>query len=462
MTLNLNHFDTRTGEWILIPNPDKRTRQDQPNIILKEKLPNTLLEAFLKKNFPAQDYSNAFSIGHIDEASKPSELYSNHHPNGDVLLLSNGKRLLYGPQEIKEQLIKKLNHDPMHNGAYGSLFTGECKNNYQGQVTFLVVDDSNGENGGYIDDKQAWKLVGDCHGKINPILSQELSNTTNEVIQFRLGNLDDGLYGKGTLAPKELRAYFKDKEVGKQVGFIIPTSSFKGAGKGTVKPGLYTKEVWLGEKEKAQKGEIALSQLLASYPNALKDFLPQLKDHLNDWQEIRQDPRLLAQHYCNQYEKREQKKDKKWKPPTPEKAVTRYLNYQKKAVQTTTDSAQIEEDSANEEFLYLALKADPNHYRLLESKKFSQSLQELVRKNYLDSAIGKMFKFDRAMIIPSKNLKTGEICVPWMKEVEKVLNFRSPFLNHNGLIYSTNKYVEDMYEPNGNNLQGVIIVNDED
>ncbi|EHJ09330.1 hypothetical protein CWATWH0003_B238 [Crocosphaera watsonii WH 0003] len=66
------------------------------------------------------------------------------------------------------------------------------------------------------------------------------------------------------------------------------------------------------------------------------------------------------------------------------------------------------------------------------------------------------------MIIPSKDLKTGEICVPWMKEGEQVLNFRSPFLNHNGMIHSTNKYVEDMYAPSGKELQGVIIVNDED
>ena len=114
------------------------------------------------------------------------------------------------------------------------------------------------------------------------------------------------------------------------MAFIIPTSSFKGAGKGTVEPGLYTKEVWLGEKEKAKKGEIALSQLLPSYPNALKDFIPRLEEHLDKLNSIIQDPRLLAQHYCTQYERREQKKDKNWQPPTPTEAVERYRNYQQK------------------------------------------------------------------------------------------------------------------------------------
>ena len=116
-----------------------------------------MLEAFLHNEFLNQDYSDALSIGKVDEASQHNDLLPTNHPNGDVLLLSNGKRLLYGPAEIKEQLINKLNPDTMHNGAYGSLFTGECKNNYQGEVTFLVVDDGNGDNGGYIDDEQAWK-----------------------------------------------------------------------------------------------------------------------------------------------------------------------------------------------------------------------------------------------------------------------------------------------------------------
>ncbi|MGK7957798.1 MAG: hypothetical protein AB4063_21485, partial [Crocosphaera sp.] len=462
MTLTLKHFDTRTGEWITIPNLNQQNSQDNANIILDEKLENTLLEAFLKKEFPDKDYSESFSIGHLDEASTPDDLYWGHHPNNDVLLLSNGKRLLYGPPEIKEQLINKLNPDTMHNGAYGSLFTGECKNSYQGEVTFLVVDDGNGENGGYIDDEQAWKLVGDCHGKINPSFSEELSNTTDEVIQFRLGNLDDSLYGKGTLAPKNFSDTFKDKEVGKQVAFIIPTSSFKGAGKGTVKPGLYTKQVWLGEKEKAKRGEISLSQLVASYPNALRDFIPKLKEHLDNLKETIEDPRSLAETYCEQYEKREKTKNKKWEPPTPNEAVERYRNYQQQSVNNNKENDNIEEDSGYEEFLYLALKADPYHHRLLSSRKFTQSLQDFVRKNYLEAAIGKMHKFDRAMIIPSKDLKTGEICVPWMEEGEQVLNFRSPFLNHNGMVNSTNKHVEDMYAPGGQELEDVIIVNDED
>lgn len=66
------------------------------------------------------------------------------------------------------------------------------------------------------------------------------------------------------------------------------------------------------------------------------------------------------------------------------------------------------------------------------------------------------------MIIPSKELKNGEICVPWLDEQEKVLNFRSPFLNSNGLCVSNNKYVEDRLGPDGKDLKGIIVVSDED
>ncbi|QLE53151.1 hypothetical protein FD724_34975 (plasmid) [Nostoc sp. C057] len=59
-------------------------------------------------------------------------------------------------------------------------------------------------------------------------------------------------------------------------------------------------------------------------------------------------------------------------------------------------------------------------------------------------------------------LKNGEICAPWLEQGEKVLNFRSPFLNSNGLCVSTNKHIKDRVAPDGEPLEGIIVVNDED
>lgn len=113
--------------------------------------------------------------------------------------------------------------------------------------------------------------------------------------------------------------------------------------------------------------------------------------------------------------------------------------------------------------MYKLLKADlQGHCQLLETEKVKQELSRFVQSQWRDIAIGRTLTFDRAMIIPSKELKNGEIYVPWMNEGEKVLNFRSPFLNSNGLCVSTNKYVNDCAGPDGKDLKGIIIVNDED
>ena len=308
MPLTLKHFDTRNGQWL--------PSSHDGDVALQETLHNTLLEAFVKHQFPETDYRDRFSIGHIDEVSTAEDLRLNH-PEGDVLLLTSGSRLVYGPLEIREQLVNQLNPDKMHNGAYGSLLIADCNHSLQQKVTYLVIDDSNGENGGYLDKEQAWRLVGDCHGKIAPEFSQQLSGSQQHIIQFRLGDLDQGFYAKGTFAPKDLTPYFKDKDIGKQIAFVVPTSSFKGAGKDTVKPGLYQQSIWLGEKAQSQRGDISLSQLLPSYPEALRDFLPELKQHLNELSQLSQNPRQLAAHYCQTYEKRKQSIDPNWQAPTP-------------------------------------------------------------------------------------------------------------------------------------------------
>ena len=460
MGLTLQHFDTRNGQWITYPNPDGQKQQKTPHLILQETLENTLLEAFIQREFPHTDYSQRLSIGHIDESSTPADLEAKNHPNGDVLLLSSGSRLLYGPREIRVQLIDKLNPDRMHNGAYGSILMGECAHRFQGKISYLVIDDSNGENGGYLDNHQAWRLVGDCHGKISPIFSQQLAGTQQHILQFRLGDLEQGLYAKGTLAPKEIAPYFQDRAIGQQVAFVIATSSFKGAGKGSVSPGLYEQIIWLGEKARSQRGEIALSQLLPSYPEALRDFLPPLKEQLLALSQRCQQPRQLAEYYCQVYEARRQRTDPDWQAPSPAETVSRYRDYLRQAAGEELTNAS--ESPKSEEFLYLALKADPQHQRLLATQKISQALTDFIRRDYLEAAVGKRFKFDRGMIIPSKDLKTGEICVPWLEEGEPVLEFRAPFLNHNATRYSINKQVEDRLAPNGEVLKGAICVNDED
>jgi hypothetical protein len=475
MTLEFKHFNTRLNQWIHTDNNTKN-----PHSILTEKLDNTLLESY----FPNQE----FSFGHIDEHSTPSDL--KNHPEGHTLLLSSKTRLLYGPPECLE-VVEKLCPDRKDRGAYGSIFLGSCKNTFNEQLNILIVDDATGENGGLLNNKDAWKFVGDCYGQISTELYDKLTNREEQqdksyrVIQQRFGwKESDGedtkyRFGKGTLRPFKLdEIRYADPSNKPKIDLIIPISSFKGTDKDNpdgptkpqIKPGLYQQTIWLAEKSQSQRGQTAISQLLPSFPQSIKDFAEELENQAQKLASIQDDPRKVALSYCEKYEKRkeldEQKKyDTEQGVPTQKiseiPAETSVTNFQ---VDEDLNTDDLNEDSQKDDLLmYKIIKADLlGHHQLLETEKVKQELSRFVQSEWRDIALGKTLTFDRGMIIPSKELKNGEICVPWMDEREKILNFRSPFLNSNGLCVSTNKHIEDRLGPDGQNLKGIIVVNDED
>ncbi|RCJ30480.1 hypothetical protein A6769_33395 [Nostoc punctiforme NIES-2108] len=476
MTLEFKHFDTRLNQWIY---PD--TNNKNPESILAEKLDNTLLESY----FPERK----FSFGHIDEYSKSEDL--KNHPDGHVLLLSSKTRLLYGPPECLE-VIEKLCPDRKDRGAYGSIFLGSCRDAISEKLNILVVDDSSdakGKNGGILENEVAWKLVGDCYGQISTEIydkltkREEQSDKSYRVIQHRFGWKEgDGedteyRFGKGTLRPYDLKEIkYANPNNTPKIDLIIPISSFKGTdkdkpggpSKAQIEPGLYQQTIWLGEKAQSQRGKTAISQLLASFPQGIKDFAEELEVQAQKLAEAQDDPRIVAQLYCENYEKRKEFSEEQKKSLEQEIIESVKADTLGKQVENNSDedlelNDESDESQKDDMFMYKLIKADLlGHQQLLETEKVKQELSRFVQGQWRDIAVGKTLTFDRGMIIPSKELKNGEICVTWMDENEKVLNFRSPFLNSNGLCVSNNKYVEDRLAPDGEPLQGIIIVNDED
>ncbi|MBG1269762.1 hypothetical protein [Nostoc sp. WHI] len=472
MTLELKHFDPRLNQWIYID--DNKTNSQS---ILTEKLSNTLLEFY----FP----DKKFSFGHSDEYSTDEDL--KNHPDGQILLLSSKTRLLYGEKECLET-IQKICPDSKDRGAYGSIFLGACKNAIHEKLNILVVDDSTdnrGENGGILSNDLAYKLVGDCYGQISTQLYDKLTlresqvDKSYRVIQHRFGWVD-GVgedttkyrFGKGTLRPYRLdRIKYADPNNKPKIEIILPVSSFKGTDKDRpkgstkpqIKPGLYQQNIWLAEKGQSQQGQMSISQLLASFPQGMKDFAEELEVQAQRLASIQNDPRIVAAYYCERYEKRKESLSQN-------KLKIGEVNNQEadvKNLRTNDDldaDQELDDESTKDDlFMYQLIKTDLlGHQQLLETEKVKQELSRFVQSEWRDIAIGKTLTFDRAMIIPSKELKNGEICVPWLKLGEKVLNFRSPFLNSNGLCVSTNKHVEDRVAPDGKSLQGIIVVNDED
>ncbi|MHC5862215.1 hypothetical protein [Nostoc sp.] len=471
MTLEFKHFDTRLNQWIY---PD--TNNKNPESILAEKLDNTLLESY----FPEKK----FSFGHIDEYSKSEDL--KNHPDGHVLLLSSKTRLLYGPPECLE-VIEKLCPDRKDRGAYGSIFLGSCRNAISEKLNILVVDDSTdakGKNGGILENEVAWKLVGDCYGQISTELydkltkREEQSDKNYRVIQHRFGWKEgDGedteyRFGKGTLRPYDLKEIkYANANNTPKIDLIIPISSFKGTDKDKpggpskpqIEPGLYQQTIWLGEKAQSQKGKTAISQLLASFPQGIKDFAEELEAQAQKLAEAQDDPRIVAQLYCENYEKRKEFSEQQKKSLEQEIIESVKTDTLSKQVENNSDedlelNDESDESQKDDMFMYKLIKADLlGQEQLLETEKVKQELSRFVQGQWRDIAVGKTLTFDRGMIIPSKELKNGEICVTWIDENEKVLNFRSPFLNSNGLCISNNKYVEDRLAPDGTDLQGIIV-----
>ncbi|WP_341531704.1 hypothetical protein WKK05_38995 (plasmid) [Nostoc sp. UHCC 0302] len=482
MSLHFPHFNTRLNQWIYTDVNNKN-----PHSILTEKLDNTLLEFY----FPDQQ----FSFGHIDEYSTPEDL--RNHPNGHTLLLSSKTRLLYGSPECLEG-IEKLCPDRKDRGAYGSIFLGACKNSIHEELNILIVDDSTeaqGDNGGILDKQVAFKLVGDCYGQISTqlydrlIKREEQSDKSYRVIQHRFGWREgDGedtkyRFGKGTLRPYNFaQIKYADTNNEPKIDLIIPLSSFKGTDKDRpngpskpqIQPGLYKQKIWLGEKSQSEQGKTAISQLLASFPQGIKDFAEELEAQAQKLAETQNDPRKVAQLYCEKYEKR--KAFIKEQKTSLEQQITEQIadgSLIKQLELFTRNQAeeelQINDDehdkSAKDDLLmYKLIKADlvGGHNQLLETEKMRKELAKFVQGEWRDIALGRTLTFDRAMIIPSKDLKNGEICVPWLDDGEKILNFRSPFLNSNGLCISTNKIIDDCLAPDGTRLKGIIVVNDED
>ncbi|MFN6566182.1 hypothetical protein [Dendronalium sp. ChiSLP03b] len=468
MTLEFKHFDTRLNQWIYT-----NFERGNPQSILTEQLDNTLLEFY----FPGKE----FSFGHIDEYSKSENL--RNHPDGHILLLSSKTRLLYGSLECLPE-IEKLCPDRKDRGAYGSIFLGDCRNSINEELNILIVDDNSGENGGLIKNEDAFKLVGDCYGQISPDLYDRLTqreqqqNKSYRVIQHRFRwTENDGQdkkyrFGKGTLRPSFIQELDWHKDVPK-IDLIIPLSSFKGTDKDNpnepikpqIKPGLYQQKIWLGEKSQSERGHTAISQLLASFPQGIKDFAEELEAQAQKLAETQNDPRKVAQLYCEKYEKR--KESLKQAKANTEQEVTQQQTpfvTDFKTENDLEDEELTEDDTKKDLLMYKLIKADlvGGHNQLLETEKVKQELSRFVQNEWRDIALGRTLTIDRAMIVPSKELKNGEICVPWMKDGEKVLNFRSPFLNSNGLCVSTNKLVEDRLAPDGGPLGGIIVVNDED
>ncbi|MEM7552522.1 MAG: reverse transcriptase-like protein [Cyanobacteria bacterium P01_A01_bin.84] len=483
MSIISKHFDTRLGQNIEAYDKEAKKQQKlntsapktEKITSLKEELNNTLLEYF----FPDTE----FSFGHGDEFTTIDEL--KNHPDDHKLLISSKSRYLYADESAFE-IVDEIFPDRKDRGAYGSILLGECNKGkdspppLSGKLNILIVDDETGENGGIIDKEQAYRLTGDCYGQISDEKYKELTGHKEgdkyRVIQHRFGwkpqEADEQYrFGKGTLRPMDFNDIQYETGKDSKIDLIVPISSLKGtdkqrpggALKPQIKPGLYELDIWIGEKSLSQQGKTATSQIWASFPEGQKDALEKSNAEAFKLYYDSKDPRKLAQLYCEKYEKRK-KFDQERLQKEEELAASGKTSTISKEDLTPDDQEDEKSNQVEDLMMYRLVKADltSGHGQLLETEKVKRELEKFVVREYKDIATFKNITFDRAMVIPSKDLKNGEICIPGRIDDDKeILNFRAPFLNSNGMCVSQQKHTDDILGPDGKPIEGVICVSDE-
>ena len=441
MVLNLQHFDTKI-------------RKD---LDVQETIKNSIAEYL----FPDTD----FALGMVyQEAAIATDL---REYQGKTLQFASGERMYFADQPVRNLLYP----NPSDGAAYGSLvFTPNRQFSEPKNLRILVVDDSTGDNGGLIPTDITKKLVGDCYGKINTELAQQLTESENIPFQFRLGikpqeGNDVHRIGKGTLAPANLENLgqpkiekLPDGKTRVKAGYdlVLPTSSFKGRKSEkyqAIKPGEYNLTVGIGIKALAEYGQHSLgTQVLVNYPRGVeKDILPKLKEEAEKLATAQSDPRSLAQLYMQQYERRQE-----FSKSTPQTVTEIEADLSDLGAAIDEGFGDEEVDSVEQKkqdmLLYRVLKADlSGHFQLLEHPKVIEGLNKFVRKEWTDIATGRAIKFNSGLAQPSWDLASNEICAPTLPEGKEVIVTRSPLVNSNGVIVLTNKHL-----PGSKNQQGTI------
>jgi hypothetical protein len=334
--------------------------------------------------------------------------------------------------------------------AYGSIPFTECRNFHElTQAKIAIVDDATGENSLGLEPETAKRLVGDCYGQIDSSLHTSIEGEKNTPFQFRVGipqqKTTVARIAKGTMSPKDL------SDLG--VDLIMAKSSFKGRkGKenNEIEVGTYNWTIGIGIKTHAYMGEQALgSQILVNYPKAVQALEPLIQERLKELTTIASEPLKLAQDYINSIERRYRF------------AIEKNESFQELFKDEDLTSAELDvlidvaASAKNEERYYHLIKADvEGHRQLLEHPAVVSTLNEHLRKQYLELATGRFAKFQGALLQPTEQLKENEFFDANLPDGVKVLVTRSPFLNSNNLIELTNRHIEEL-----KNLQGVVFMN---
>jgi hypothetical protein len=335
-----------------------------------------------------------------DDFTTQAEIIGNA-PAGTQLILVDRDDLIYGSPEAAAKLKQVLPIDYLA-GAYSSIFKGGCQTlKADRPLKIAVVDFANGYNSGNanIPPEISRQLVHDSCGAIDKSLLKQLADK-DSAIQFRMGvnSAEQTTFAKGFLNTIDLPQLFPN---GDAPDMILSLDSFKGQ---KPIPGLYEyqpEELFFGIKNDSQNTTSAISEVLSIYPQAAPDVLPV----------VQAEAQVLAAHSQNLV----------------------------LAAAWALNDYYMENESQPDEFNTINLMdmaLSTGRYNLLNSIQVKDWLSDRLSASWrnLSFADTRSLNGNNATVLPCYDLKYGEIAVPWLKDGEEFVFYRSPVVNANGVV----------------------------
>lgn len=427
--LEFKLFDIYTGKWRL-RNPN------DPKSVLVQKVENTLLEKILPP-----EAANKLSVAKIEIGMEGEEIANSHPEPGMVLLLAKGDRGIYGPPEYKQLLQPYL--DLAKDYPYHRYLANENVNTITRKVKVWVVEDEEGISGvdGVSSDK-ALSILGDSHGKISTDLADSFASSKH-LLQYRAIGVDNPFFAKGTFQAS-LQNTLKSNELDtipelEGIDMILPTSSIKGASKSNLPPGVHEIDIHLANHEESSYKSYTLRSVLEKMDgDFLTSSLKQQQQQIEKQNELFGDSDKFYQEFIKFLEPKTIKD-----PENPNRTIPFDPENWEKC----------------EKWDYIAFRKDyeSGHHQLLNSPIYASRFKEFYASRARDVARLKFVKVKGGMIAASHNLKNDEICVPYLKEGEKVAAIRSPIIQLPDIALATNKLIRDRKNDNGELVEGMIL-----
>lgn len=421
-------FDIYTGKWIL-QNPN------DAQSVLSEEINNSLLEKILPPKAIAE-----LSIANIEMGMLESEI-ANSHPEGKTLLMAKGDRAIYGLPEYKQYLEPYLNLETDY--PYHRYLSNENLKTVTTKIKVWVIEDEKGVSGiESVNSARALEILGDSHGKVSLDLASQIGNC-DHLLQYRMVGAEIPFFAKGTVQAN-LASTLKQKDLTgvtelEGIDMILPTSSIKGSSKSNLPPGIHEIEVHLANHEESNYTNFTLRSVLEKLDgNSLAGALKQQVVEIESFNQVFGDSDAMHQAFLKYLE-------------------PQLIDDPNNPGQTIPFDPEDWENCGKWEYIAFRKDYESGHHQLINSPLYAQQFHDFYASRARGMAALSFVKVRGGMIGASHDLSNNEICVPYLKEGEKVAAIRSPIIQLPDIALATNKLIDARFNDEGKVVEGMII-----